>query len=329
MSEAHVCLQELNAFASQRLDVELDDNQSQPAFRNAFTARQPSDAGARLQTPDQSFAPLPHVVSDTPILSQTSSGLSQNAPLPQQPPAPQQRSEFTRPSDVSSNGGDAVVVVDSRQTDGEDGALPQQGGLVKGLSDTPWLSGGNAQQEPVVSERSTFRQESFGASSFENGDGFAQQQGPQLQGRAGLQQPLQSDRAFAEPVSASRDSAFASPSGTPFDASANRGFEPQSEQQQVPQTAFATSAGRAFSVESQGTAPTAAPVPTVAHQVSPPSAPKILVLLCNCGQHSTFANLCLSSCLSSTYSCYALFGEQTTRICNPSYSHLIVVHQHC
>ena len=273
-SSSHV-LQELNAFASQRLDIELDDD-AQPAFRNAFTARQPSDAGARFQAAPQSAAQQPPAVpavSATPVLSSTSSFA--NAPAPQSPSARPQTSEVSKP-DISSDGGDAAVVVESQRSDGgfslED-RLPQQAGLVKGLSDTPWLSQGDKQA--VVSEHSNGRQKSFGASSFSNGDVSTQQQEQEPQGRAFSQQPLPSDRAFAEPAAAlgaGREAVFVSQSQTPFAESASQNPQQQQQeqrqQQQVPETAFAASAGRAFSVEPQATDPApAAPVPNTAYQV--------------------------------------------------------------
>lgn len=269
-SSSHV-LQELNAFASQRLDIELDDD-AQPAFRNAFTARQPSDAGASFQAPPQPAAQQPPAVpavSATPVLSSTSSFA--NAPALQSTSALPQTSEVSKP-DISSDGGDATVVVESQRSDGgfsQKDRLPPHAGLVKGLSDTPWLSQGDKQA--VVSERSNGRQESFGASSFSNGDVSTQEQEQEPQGRAFSQQSLQSDRAFVEPAAAlgaGREAVFVSQSQTSFAESASQTPQQQQEQQQVPETAFAASAGRAFSVEPQATDPApAAPVPNTAYQV--------------------------------------------------------------
>lgn len=202
----------------------------------------------------------------------------QNPPVLQHPSAPQEQSQLSRQSEISSNG----TAVNESGLDGaafgQEDRLPVQAGLVKGLSDTPWLSQEDEQARARESQFSNNRQESFGASSFGNEESFAPQPGQQpqgrafeqqSQGRAAEQQPLQATRALAEPVAAPdavRASAFSAQSETPF---VNNASTSQQQQPQMPETAFAASAGRAFSVEPQGTSPApAAPVPTTAYQVN-------------------------------------------------------------
>lgn len=204
-------MQELNAFASQRLDFELDD-EAKPAFGSAFVTRQPSDAGSRLQPqaqPQLGAPRSPSAVSDTPILSQASSRLpeaasevvseqpSGNFPtvpmaqqaalqvaLPQQPQTVRQPNIPAHKSDTPTRS--RFAEEQPPALSGESQLLPQTG-LVKGLSDTPWLSREPDTTPTVVSERSNSRQESFGASSFADTD--FRQPGPVEQPGRPTEQP--------------------------------------------------------------------------------------------------------------------------------------------
>ncbi|DBA86816.1 TPA: hypothetical protein ACH3X2_005399 [Trebouxia sp. C0005] len=125
---------ELNAFASQQLDFDLEE-EAPPAYGDAFAAR--PDAEPRLQTAQSAQPPeVGTAVSDTPILSQTPASPSRSpaAPTPAYQPTRFASEAATEASQAAEAGnGDAG----QRQGD------PQQefvAPVARGLSDTPWLS---------------------------------------------------------------------------------------------------------------------------------------------------------------------------------------------